>query len=351
MSAWPAPPAQRPSVQLPPGYAVAGMGRRTVAWIVDGFILGLVNIIPVILAFATGAVTFNQQAFDQINETSAGATYEPFANVTVPFIHANMGPLIVAIVVYVVLQAAYFAGSWLTFGGTPAQLILNLRVVRLDNGRNLTIPQSLLRWGLITGISGVIGAIFLAVMVNYVATTPVNEIFGEGGTAGMSFASGSFLAVNMASNLVSIANALWVVVLLVTTAQEASHRGLHDRIVGSVVLGPLSAVAAAPGYGYPGQQAHWPPPPSPWTAAPTPPYPWYPSQVPPYPAQVPGAPVAPPYPAYPYPGRPLDPRSAGPAGQAGPAWAPAPPSAPAAPPPPPPAAHPPVSEEPPTAEK
>jgi hypothetical protein len=125
-------------------------------------------------------------------------------------------------------------------------------------------------------------------------------------------------------------SSLWVIVLLVTTAQEASHRGMHDRIVGSLVLGPLPAV---PGFGYPGPRGYWPPPPSPWTAAPTPPYPGYPAQIPAYPAQAPGARWAPPYPGYPYPGQPFYPPSAWPAGQAGPNWPPAPTNAPAGPPP------------------
>ena len=107
MSVWTAPANQGPAipaVEIPAGYQIATMGRRVGAWLLDRLLEGLLSFIPVIIAIATGAVTLNQQALDQLDWSVSG-TANPFAGVTAPLINVHTGPLILAVVVYLALNS------------------------------------------------------------------------------------------------------------------------------------------------------------------------------------------------------------------------------------------------------
>jgi hypothetical protein len=85
---------QMPSTSVPPGappdpgypgprlqpqsYGPAGMGRRIGAWILDSFLLGLLSIVPFILALVLGAVALNPDAIDQFRLMDPGTTTQPF---------------------------------------------------------------------------------------------------------------------------------------------------------------------------------------------------------------------------------------------------------------------------------
>ena len=284
MSEW-AIPNQGPTAPIPADYRVAGMGRRVGAWILDRLLSGFLGIIPVVVALATGAVTLNQQALDQIDWSLRGTT-NPFVDVTAPLIQVHMGPLILAVVVYLALSCLYYAGSWMGMGGTPCQRGLGLRVLDVSNGSKLSFDAALLRWALIEGLATAFGALFLVVFLDYMAKTPTNEWLGTY-TYGSTFMSGSFGSTYRLSYIVSGISSLWLVVLIVSAGRNPARRGLHDRIVGSIVVARAQAAPTAwPGYSYAPPAA----PPQPW--------PGYQPQGPGYPPQGPGYPPPPPPPEY-----------------------------------------------------
>ncbi len=344
MSGWVVPANQAPDVHLPPGIQVAGMGRRVGAWILDGFLGSLVSGIAVILAIVTGAVSLNSQALDQIKQIDQEA-YQPFATVTAPLLNVNTGLLIVAAAVYVALNALYYAGCWAKFGGTPCQQGLHLRVADVASGNRLSLGQALFRWVLLEGLSVGVGAVFLVLMCDAISTTPTNEWLGSG-AYGSTLGLTSFGSLALASDLVSWGSLIWLIVLIVSAGTHPLRRGLHDRLAGSIVVGPAQAVAGWPGYPYPPQGApYWPPPGGPGFPYPPQAWPGYPPQgAPGYPPQGAPPPAGPGYPpqggpAYPFPPQspayPPQPWSGYPP-QGGPGYPPPPaPGAPPAPPAPP----------------
>jgi hypothetical protein len=315
-----------PGVQLPPGVQVAGMGRRVGAWILDRFLGGLVSSIALILAVVIGAVSFNSQALDQIKQIDTEA-YQPFSSITAPLLNVNAGLLLLVAVLYVALSALYYAGCWVRFGGTPCQRALHLQVADVASGKNLPLGRALFRWVLLEGLSTGIGAVFIIFFVGAIATTPTNQWLGSSPSAS-TFGLNSFGGLALLSNLVSLGSSVWLIVLIVSAGTNAVHRGLHDRIVGSIVVGPAQVVPNWPGYPYQPQGApYWPPqggpgyayppqpgyPPQAWPGYPPPPWPGYPPQPgyppPPWPGYPPQGPTYPPqaWPGYPPQGMPPTP--------------------------------------------
>ena len=290
MSVWTAPANQGPAipaVEIPAGYQITTMGRRVGAWLLDRLLEGLLSFIPVIIAIATGAVTLNQQALDQLDWSVSG-TANPFAGVTAPLINVHTGPLILAVVVYLALNCLYYAGSWITIGGTPCQRGLGLRVIDISRGGNLSVDAALLRWVLLEGLATCFGAVFLVLFLDYLAKTPTNEWLGTY-AYGTTFRSTSFGSLNVLSSLVSGLSSLWLIVLVVTAGRHPARRGLHDRMVGSLVIGRAQAAPTGwPGYayqpqtwpGYPPQGQGYPPTPPPGYSQgyPPPNWPGYPPQ-------------------------------------------------------------------------
>ena len=307
MSGWVVPANQGPGVQLPAGVQVAGMGRRVGAWILDRILAGFLALIPVILAIVMGAVTLNDQALEQLRNIDPEA-YRPFDGVTAPLFNVSVGPLVFAAVLYVALNAAYYAGCWVKFGGTPCQQGLRLHVADVSNGRNLSMGSSLLRWAVLEGIATCVGALFVVLFFDAAAKTPTNQWLGSSYYTS-TFGSGSFGSIALISSIVSWGSLLWFVVLIVSAGTHPANRGLHDRLVGSIVVSPVQAAPSWPGYAYPPQGApNWPPQGGPGYQSPPQGWPGYPPQTPGYPPQQgwPGYPPQGTPPAQPMPPAPPD---------------------------------------------
>ena len=305
MGGWaPAAPVLDPSVRIPEGMQVAGMGRRIGAWILDMIFTALLSIIPIVIAFASGAVAINRDFIDQYDRSA----YNPFANVTAPLIDIRPGTLVMVMVVYVALMALYFVWPWLTWGGSPGQKMLGLRVADVSTGGNLGLDQALLRWAVLTGASQAIGMLGIYVMLDWIAHTPTNEwlSYGRYGSAQASFSPGG------GYTLISTVSSLWPILLVIVTGIDKMKRGWHDKVAGSVVIGRIQ-YAAYPAYGgYPPGAYSWPPQ-APGAAPQAPGWPpQAPGAAPVWPPQAPGAapqapgwpPQAPGYPPSAYPGYP-----------------------------------------------
>ena len=322
MSGWGYTPPRDPGINLPAGIQVATMGSRIAAWFLDGIIAGLLMIVPVIGAIATGAVGLNQAALDQVETYSR----RPFDAVTAPLFHVDIGLLALWAGIFVAINGFYYAASWVSAGGTPAQRVLKVRVVNLASGSHLSIANALLRWIVLQGLATASSMAALLLILDYLAKTPTNQWLGVSSYGNSTF---YFTFGGIQTSLVSWAGSVWALVLLATAATNPARRGLHDWLSGSVVVSPVEqprfwpAYPAYPAYPYPPQaNPYWPA-----TGGPTPPgYPGYsyPPQAPNWPPQ--GSPGYP-YP-YPYPYSQQPPVPAPP-----PAGPPAPPTPPAPPPP------------------
>jgi uncharacterized RDD family membrane protein YckC len=293
MSGWaPEAPAMDPSVKIPEGMQVAGMGRRIGAWILDFIFTGLISIFFGVISFVSGAVSFNRGFIDQYDENAA----DPFGQVTAPMLDINVGPLLGVMAFYVLLMAVYFIWPWITWGASPAQKMLGLKVADVSTGGNLSIDQAALRWAVLTGVTTVIGMGGLYMMLDWIAKTPTHEwlSYNQYGSASTSFSPGG------GYTLVSTVSSLWPIVLVVVTGIDRMKRGWHDKVAGSVVLSQIQ-YAAYPAYGYPPGAPAWPPQ-APGT---TPGAPVWPPQAPGYPPSAyPGYPGYPGYPPQAAPGQP-----------------------------------------------
>jgi uncharacterized RDD family membrane protein YckC len=274
-------------IRLPAGMVVAGMRRRTAAWILDRIFVGLLGIVPAIFAFVAGGVWFNQQALDQIDP---GAAY-PFAAVTAPLFGVQMGPLVVAAVLYLAIAAAYEAGCWMAFAGTPGQRMLGLQVSNVDRGKRLTFDEAMIRWLALDGLATIIGTILLISTVKAASAVPAREWLDVNYiNAGAS----PFGSLSGFSSLTLWGSLLWAILLLSSSGRRPDHRGLHDQMAASVVfekvrVAPPMYWAVPPGWQNQGG----------WTPAGGP-YPWYPPQ---------GGPYQPPIGSAPYPGQPGNPNA------------------------------------------
>jgi uncharacterized RDD family membrane protein YckC len=254
VNAWPAPEFHSP-VPSPAEYRFAGMGRRVGAWILDSLLSGLISAIAFVFAIVTGAVGFNQQALDQLKQVQSGAP-DPFADVTAPLFIVHTGPLIAAVVLLIAISVVYFAGSWMLFGGTPCQRALGLRVVDVADGEKLSIDAAVIRWLLVSGIAGILSGVLAVVLLNWMATTPTNQWLSVG-AYGSTTTTLSFGGAGGLSNVISWGSTLWSIVLLISAGINPTHRAIHDRLSGSIVIGRVQVVPAGwGGYGTPSQA--WP---------------------------------------------------------------------------------------------
>jgi uncharacterized RDD family membrane protein YckC len=300
MSGWtPAAPAVDPSVKIPEGMAIASMGRRIGAFILDYIFLSItVGIFGFVAVVASGAVQLNQQAVDQIDRNAAN---NPFAGVTAPLLDVEMGRLVMVACLYVGLMALYFAGSWMAWGGSPAQKLLGLRVADASNGGNLRLDRALARWFVMVGVAEVVGALSLVFALDWVAKTPTSDWLSQS-----SYGAQTGFGPGGGSTLLQYLPLLWMVLMVVVTGiDKPMKQGWHDKVAGSIVLGPVqySAYAQYPGAGaapaWPPQPAGTPPQAPGWPPQPA----GTPPQAPAWPPQPAGTPPqAPGYPPSAYPG-------------------------------------------------
>jgi uncharacterized RDD family membrane protein YckC len=179
-----APPPTTPEIPGAPGLSFADTVSRVVAYIIDIVILGLIG-------FAIAAALGLGNATVRSNGPTTVTSY--FVNTANPWVS----------LIYVLLGAAYFILSW--SGGrraTVGQRLFSLQVGNAFDGRSLSMNQAVRRW----------------------------------------IALGSFLGllafIRPISGLASLAQLVWLVILLISTATSPTKQGLHDRFANSAVVKP-----------------------------------------------------------------------------------------------------------------
>jgi hypothetical protein len=260
---------------LPVGLRVAGVGARLGAWFLDLLVFGLLSLIPLVLAVATGAVGLNPEAARQLG-------VNPSVEPTVPLLTLNAALLIAWCVAWVVMAIVYTAACWARFRGLPGQRLLSLQVADAATGKNLSLPRATWRAVLVSGMPAAATAVLLVAVSELLATVVPADVGGAGET---SYINSTYN--NAGGDLVSLcsmASWAWPVLLLVSTVASRDRRGLHDRLVRSVVVGRAKTYGAwgnvygpAP-YGQPGYPYGPGPGYAPWPVYPYGPQPGAPDQ-------------------------------------------------------------------------
>jgi uncharacterized RDD family membrane protein YckC len=192
------PPASGRLVPDAPGFVFAGVPVRFAAWVIDGFLIGIVT---TLVASAAGPLL----GVDVFGGVSPAATPEDLDE----YLAFLQGQFTIG---YLVIQAvtlaigwAYFTFSWTSSArGTPGQRILDIQVAHAGDGRTLTRTEASARWLALGYVFSIVGVIPLLPIIL----------------------------------LAALAAAVWELVLLGSTLANDRRIGLHDRIAGTWVVQP-----------------------------------------------------------------------------------------------------------------
>ena len=229
MTGWVAEPQMPPMVENGV-LAVAGLGRRLGAWIIDAFLASLLALIPFSVAISLGAVSLNTKVLDQI-------TADPHGTINEPLLALNLPVVVAAVAVWVILRAAYFAGGWTYFRGTAGQRMLSLNVVAVENSERLPLGRAIVRWLALEGVGQIVSAGAQVMIVHTLAPLPFSQTSFGSALALTATADSRARAADSLSSLASWGSIAWSVVLLVSAGAHSLKRGFHDRLAGSIVLG------------------------------------------------------------------------------------------------------------------
>lgn len=176
----------------PAGFFYADVPNRIFAYIIDAIIIAIVNlvIIAIIGAVLGSAVNTN------INSVNFGAV--------------NYATVLVAGVIGIVVNAGYFIYTWTRMRGTVGMKALGMQVGTETDGATLTTNQAVTRWLLLGGVFS------------------IAQLFNPLPLLGL---------------LLALLALVWVIILLVTTAQSPTKQGLHDRYAHTMVVKAARQVA------------------------------------------------------------------------------------------------------------
>jgi hypothetical protein len=218
---------------LPAGLGVAGIRPRLGAWLLDLFFFGLLSLIPVLLAFATGAVGISAAAARQMD-------LNPYVQPTVPLLAVNDATLAAWSAVWVVLAIAYAAACWALFRGLPGQRLLKLQVADAATGRNLSPARAVWRALLVNGIPAAATAVMVVVACRMLATIVAADI---GAASETSYLDATYTNVwGVVISGCGLASWAWPLLLLISVGASRDRRGIHDRLAGSMVVGRAPAL-------------------------------------------------------------------------------------------------------------
>lgn len=178
----------------PAGLYYADVPNRTIAYIIDAIILGVINLIVGAILGAIGLKAFTVD----VNATTISGllSYNPIVG-------------LLQAVIFAAISGAYFIYTWTTMRGSPGQKVLGMQVGNATDGATLTTEQAIRRWVALGAPFGIAQAL--------------NPVPGLG-------------------ILIGLAAFVWFIALLVTTAQSPTKQGLHDQFANTVVVKAARAV-------------------------------------------------------------------------------------------------------------
>ncbi len=179
----------------PAGLYYADVPNRSIAYIIDAIILGIVNLI---VGAVLAGIGLNAFSVDLNATTITGLlSYNPIVG-------------LIQAVIFAAISGAYFIYTWTAMRGSPGQKVLGMQVGNAADGKTLTTDQAIKRW--------------LALGAPFGIAQALNPLPGLG-------------------ILIGLAAFVWFIALLVTTAQSPTKQGLHDQYAGTVVVKAARSVA------------------------------------------------------------------------------------------------------------
>jgi uncharacterized RDD family membrane protein YckC len=185
-----------PAAQVgPAGLVYADVPNRVMAFIIDAIILFVINFIVFAILGAIGLNPWTPNP----NATGLGdlLSYNP----VVGLIQALVG---------LAVSAGYFIYTWTSMRGTPGQKMLGMQVGNAADGATLTMEQGLRRWIALFAPSVIAQALFPWPLLG---------------------------------TIIGLAAFIWVIALIVTTAQSPTKQGLHDTFAKTIVVKAARTVA------------------------------------------------------------------------------------------------------------
>jgi uncharacterized RDD family membrane protein YckC len=200
MPAWTASLTSTAPTPGPAGLFYADVPNRVIAIIIDYIILGIVGfIISLVLYGILG------------NPTKVVTVTDPNSFLGVRFeTQTNYFSALVFAAVNIVINGGYFIYTWTAMRGTLGMKVLGMQVGNQTDGASITMDQAIRRWLALGGIFALVQAL---------ANLPLLGL------------------------LVWLASIIWVIALLVTTAQSPTKQGLHDQFAGTMVVKAARSVA------------------------------------------------------------------------------------------------------------
>ncbi len=191
MPAWTANITSTAPVAGPAGFYYADVPNRIIAYIIDAIIIAIIGVVvgAVIFSVMGPATVFDPRTFG---------------------VAVNLGPLIVVTLIGLAINAAYFIYTWVNMRGTVGMKVLGMQIGHEADGRTITYNQAALRWALLGAPLG------LAQLLN------------------------PWPGLGL---IISLLGVVWLIALLVTTAQSPTKQGLHDRYAQTMVVKAARTVA------------------------------------------------------------------------------------------------------------
>jgi uncharacterized RDD family membrane protein YckC len=177
----------------PAGLFYADVPNRIIAYIIDAIIVGIVGAI-------LGAILFSILGPTQTVKVVPDATQ--FLGFRTD-VSTNFVSYIAFAVLGLALSAGYFIYTWTAMRGTIGMKALGMQVGNQTDGATITMDQAIRRWLALGGVFS------LAQTLN------------------------GFPLIGI---LIALASLIWVIALLVTTAQSPTKQGLHDQFAGTMVV-------------------------------------------------------------------------------------------------------------------
>lgn len=184
----------------PAGLYYADVPNRIIALIIDAILVGLVGLIIGIGLFAIFGSPTNITTVPDSSQP-LGFRIETSTNWLATLVSAAVG---------LAISFGYYVYTWTRMRGTVGQRMLGMQVGNAADGATLTMDQAVRRWLALGGIFAL--AQFL------------NPLPGLG-------------------ILIGLVSFLYVLALLVTTAQSPTKQGLHDQFAHTIVVKAARSVA------------------------------------------------------------------------------------------------------------
>jgi uncharacterized RDD family membrane protein YckC len=183
--------AAAPAAPVPgaAGFVYADVPNRIFALIIDGLILGVINII---ISAIVAAVLGPQY------DIKLGANGFPTGEIETNFLSAA-----VTVLVGLAVSAVYWIYTWTKMRGSPGMRVLGMQVGNVPDGATLSQNQAIRRWVALGGPLPIVQAL--------------NQL-------------------PLIGTLIGLATLIYFVYLLYSTAKSPTKQGFHDKFANSVVV-------------------------------------------------------------------------------------------------------------------